>query len=197
MFTIPDPLHPAVVHLPLGLAVVLPLFALALAVAIARGRMPTRSWAFVAALHLLLVGGAWAALETGEEEEERVEDVVPKDAVHEHQDRAELFLWFSVGALALTGAGLLAGPVGGVARGAAVVATFVVLGLAIRTGDAGGHLVYEHDAAKAYLSDRVPHTHGSGETRPPHDHADEPSTGGGGTVREAPAPGAAPLEPAR
>lgn len=162
MFATPDPLHPALVHLPLGLAIVLPLLALAVAVAIRRDALPVRSWALVLGMHVLLVGGAYVALETGKEQEERVEDVVPKEAIHEHEERAELFLGVSAAALLVTGAGLLASGAGAAARGAAVLVSLVLLGLAVRTGESGGHLVYEHGAAKAYTDKAAPHAHDEG-----------------------------------
>lgn len=147
---LPDPLHPAIVHLPVALAVLLPLASLVAAVALARGWLPTRAWAFVVALNLLLVGSTWAALETGEAEEERAERVVPESAIETHEERAEAFLWLGVAALAVSGAGLAAGRRGGIARAAAVAASLAVLAGGIRVGHSGGELVYVHGAASAY-----------------------------------------------
>jgi len=147
---LPDPLHPAIVHLPIALAVLLPLASGAFALAVARGWLPLRSWVLVVALHALLVGATWAALETGESEEERVERVVPEAAIETHEERAELFLWLSVGALAVSGAGLLGGTAGAAARGLAVAAGLALLGGGMRGGHSGGELVYVHGAASAY-----------------------------------------------
>ena len=44
MIPIPDPLHPAVVHLPIALAVLIPVLAAAFVLAIATGRLPARAW---------------------------------------------------------------------------------------------------------------------------------------------------------
>jgi len=148
---LPDPLHPAVVHLPLGLAAILPLVTLLGALAVRGGWLQPRSWAYVVGLHVLLAGSAFVAVETGESEEDRVEKVVAERLVDAHHDRAEVFLWISIGALVISGGGLLAGSAGGAARAATVVASAVVLGSAILTGDAGGGLVYKHGAANAYL----------------------------------------------
>ena len=50
----PDPLHPAVVHLPIALAVLVPLGALAALLAIWKGFLPARSWWGV-----VLLSGIW------------------------------------------------------------------------------------------------------------------------------------------
>ncbi len=52
---LPDPLHPAIVHLPIALSVFMPLFALVAAVVIRRGALPARAWGGVALLALALV----------------------------------------------------------------------------------------------------------------------------------------------
>jgi uncharacterized membrane protein len=151
---LPEPLHPAVVHLPLALAVLVPLFALLAALAIRAGLTAPRTWAAVVLLQALLVGSAWLALETGEEEEERVEEVVPERHIESHEERAERFLLGAAAALVVIGAGVLPGGAGGVARAAAVLASAAVLALGIQVGHSGGELVYRHGAASAYASKR-------------------------------------------
>ena len=89
---LPDPLHPAVVHLPIALALLVPLAALVGLLVIARGLTPGRAWAPVLLLQALLVGSAWLALETGENEEERVERVVAERHIEAHEEAAERFL---------------------------------------------------------------------------------------------------------
>jgi uncharacterized membrane protein len=163
---LPEPLHPAVVHLPLALAALVPLFALLAALAIRARLTAPSTWAAVVLLQALLVGSAWVALETGEEEEERVEEVVPERHIEAHEERAERFLFGAVVALVAIGAGLLPGAAGGVARGAAVLASVAVLALGIQVGHSGGELVYRHGAASAYAAKRV---EGSAPTAPTDD----------------------------
>lgn len=148
---LPDPLHPAIVHLPLAIAVLLPLAALIVAVAIARQWLPSRSWALVLALHLLLAGGGLLAANTGEAEEERVERVVAERNIEAHEERAESFLWIAGLTLAVTAAGLVAGRAGALARGATVMAAVGILAAGIAVGHTGGELVYQHGAASAYV----------------------------------------------
>ncbi len=150
MFSLPDPLHPAVVHLPLALAVLVPVFALLAALAIRRELVPPRTWAGVLLLQAALVGSGWAALETGEEQEERVEKVVAERHIEAHEERAERFQIVGVVALIVVAAGLLPGSAGGLARGAAVLAALGVLAAAIPVGHSGGELVYRYGAASAY-----------------------------------------------
>jgi hypothetical protein len=149
---IPDPLHPAVVHFPMALAALIPLLALLAALAIARGALPRRVWAGVVLLQALLVGSAWLSLETGEEEEERVEDVVEERFIHEHEEAAERFMVLAGVALAVYAAGLLGGRAGGVARVASLAAGALVLAGGVWVGHLGGELVYAHGAASAYVT---------------------------------------------
>lgn len=146
------PLHPAIVHLPLGLALLMPLAAAGFAWAVATGRVRRQAWLAVVALQALLVGAGFVAMNTGGSEEERVEAVVPESAIETHEERAETFMWAAGATLALT-ALVVALPVqGAVAPLAAVstVATVVVAGLALWVGHAGGQLVYQQGAASVY-----------------------------------------------
>jgi TRAP-type uncharacterized transport system fused permease subunit len=147
---LPDPLHPAVVHLPIALALLVPLGALATLLAIARSFVPVRAWAGVVLLQALLVGSAWLALETGEDQEERVERVVAERHIEEHEEAAERFLIAAGVALAALAAGLLPGGAGHAARLAGSVAAVGVLAAGVAVGHSGGELVYRHGAASAY-----------------------------------------------
>lgn len=171
------PLHPAIVHLPLGLAMLSPLIALIVLIPLWRGRLPRRAWALVILLQAALVGTAFLALRTGEAEEDVVERVVAERALETHEERATLFTWAGVATLALaltagfmlhraqkTGLGLAA---------ATVVAGAVVAGLGVRTGHAGGRLVYEHGAASAYTTGGTDAAAPSAAA-PNHDEDDEP-----------------------
>jgi uncharacterized membrane protein len=147
---LPDPLHPAIVHLPIALALLMPMLALVVALAIRRGALPRYSWAGIVALQLLLVGSGWLAIETGEDQEERVERVVREHYIEEHEERAEAFVWGSAATAVVLSVGLAASPAATVARAVGVAATVGVLGLGIRVGHSGGELVYEHGAAAVY-----------------------------------------------
>lgn len=148
---LPTPLHPAVVHLPIALVLLLPLFALGAQVAIARGGSPLRSWGIAAALAALLSVSAFVALETGEQQEDRVESIVPEPAFERHEESAERFLTLSLAVLAVAALGLLRGRAGSAARWVATAGSFGLLAAGVAVGHSGGELVYRHGAASAYV----------------------------------------------
>jgi hypothetical protein len=146
--------HPKVVHLPMALAVLMPLVSAGLLAAWTTGLLPRRAWVVAVALQAVLVGSGVAGLRSGEAEEERVERVVAETLIEAHEEAAEAFVWAAGAILVLQ---LAAAFLGGeaLARGvaaAAVAGTLVVLFLGYRTGEAGGRLVYEHGAASAYAT---------------------------------------------
>jgi len=146
------PLHPALVHLPLGLAFVMPLLALALAFRLWTGRSARGGWTLAVALQALLLAGGLAAMKSGQAEEERVEKIVAKAAIHQHEEYAEGFLWaagFALIAIVAVRA-LHEGRAARALSALAVVGALLVAGLALQVGHAGGQLVYLHGAAAAY-----------------------------------------------
>ncbi|MDH3521503.1 MAG: hypothetical protein OEM49_13690 [Myxococcales bacterium] len=148
---LPDPLHPAVVHLPVALAMLMPLLAILALLSIRRGLLPVRTWAGIVLLQALLVGSAWLSLETGEEQEERVERVVAERHIEHHADAAQRFLALAVVGLVVCGAGLLPARPGEIARLGGAVLSFAVLAAGGYAGRAGGELVYKYGAANAYV----------------------------------------------
>jgi uncharacterized membrane protein len=150
---LPDPLHPAVVHLPIALALLVPLVAFAALLAARAGWLASRAWAFVVLLQACLVGSAFLAIETGENEEERVERVVAERHIEEHEERAERLLWGAGVALLVGVAGLAPGRLGSLARPLGFALSLGVVALAVDVGHTGGELVYRHGAAGAYTGD--------------------------------------------
>jgi uncharacterized membrane protein len=144
------PLHPALVHVPLGLSLVVPWVALGIGLAIRRGILPRRAVWVAAALQALVVASGLAAATAGDRDEERVERYVPEAALHRHEVRAQIFLWSSGATLAATVA-VAALPVAiAPATVALAAAALVTAGAALFTGKAGGELVYVHGAAQAF-----------------------------------------------
>ncbi|MGE3164984.1 MAG: hypothetical protein AB7O52_08760 [Planctomycetota bacterium] len=146
----PDPLHPATVHLPLALSLLMPLAAGAAMVAVMRCAALRPVWWVVIVLQTLLCVSTLVAIETGEQEKSVVAAFVPADALARHEDRAESFHQSVWVCLAIAGLGLFPGRPGRLAMIATILASSVAFGLAWRTGEAGAELVYVHGAANAY-----------------------------------------------
>ena len=152
---LPEPLHPVIVHFPVVLALLLPIFAGGALWAIRRGARPLRAWAIPVALAAALTLSSWVAVETGEAAEDRVERVVPHAAMDAHEDAAELFLALSGVLAVVMAAGLTRGVAGRTARIAATAGTLALVVLAFRVGHSGGQLVYRYGAASAYTDSSV------------------------------------------
>ena len=150
-------LHPKVVHLPIALAVLMPLVAAGLAVAWHRAWLNRRSWVIAVLFQLALVVSSFAAMQTGEIDEERVERVVPEAAIEAHEEAAEVFTWSAAAVLLLMVLPLVIRNESAARRvaAAAAVSTLVLFGLGYRVGEAGGALVYEHHAAQAFSASTV------------------------------------------
>jgi hypothetical protein len=153
------PLHPAIVHIPLGLAFIVPLVALGVTLVLRRGAFPRRIWLLVVGLQAVVLTGGLAALRTGHHEEERVERVIDQEEpIHEHEEAAEAFVT-AAGILFLVSAAGLALRSDRSRRLLAAAATagaFAVAGLAMRAGHLGGELVYTYGAAEAYGPSAAP-----------------------------------------
>ncbi len=155
------PLHPKLVHLPIALAILMPAVSGGLLLAWIRDLLPRRAWVVAVALQAVLVVASFAAMRTGEQDEETVEAVVAESAIESHEEAAEVFTWTAAGVLVLFAAGaLLPAGMARAAASTATAATLVVLFLGYRVGQAGGSLVYEHGAAAAYAN---PSTAAAGE----------------------------------
>lgn len=140
----PSPLHPAVVHFPVVL-LILGAFVSVLAVFFRRWSLP------VAAAVLLGLGalGSFAAIVTGEQDEERAEVVAPEALLEQHEDAASqtrlaaiVATFFACVSVALARWPIMARTAGAAAAVVAVSATLLVA----RTGNLGGRLVYDYGA---------------------------------------------------
>src|SRR5262245_51268474 len=137
------PLHPALVHLPLGLAFIMPALAIGFAWALWKERIRPRAWIAIVALQAVLLGAGLVAMNTGEREEHRVEQIVPEAALEQHEEYAEQFVWATGVTLVLAGLVLAAGKPS-IARWlilATVTGMLIVAAAAVRVGHAGGRLV--------------------------------------------------------
>lgn len=150
------PLHPGVVHIPVGIAIVLPVIAMAALAAIHAKKLEAKTWIIILVFQAAALAGGAISYKTGEQEEDRVEQIVPEASIHEHEELAEMFM-------ALTGLGVLASLTSLFllrsseknAKTAMAAATLLMIGsagAAVATGHEGGELVYKHGAAGAYAA---------------------------------------------
>jgi uncharacterized membrane protein len=158
---IPNPLHPAIVHLPIAIVVLLPLTIIGALWAIRRGASVVPTWSAAVAMHALLAGTAWLALATGDPAKETVEQVVAEAPIESHEEAAEAFLAIAAGALVLSLIGARRDRLGAVARVSTVAGSAVLIAAGWNVGHSGGQLVYRYGAASAYTS---PDSTGSSRT---------------------------------
>lgn len=153
---LPNPLHPAIVHFPIVLAFLLPLVSLGTLWVIRRGAGFRRAWLVPLALSAALALSSWVAVETGGAQEDRVERVVPDQALDAHEDAAEAFLTMSLVLLGVAGVGLAGGVIGRSARVVATIGSAALVVSVAYVGHTGGRLVYQYDAASAYATPADP-----------------------------------------
>lgn len=170
---LPDPLHPAVVHFPIVLVVLLPIAALVALWAIHRGRPARWTWAVPLSLSAALALSAWVALQTGEADEERVERVVSESALHEHEEAGERFFVLSGVLLLIVAAGMTGGTLGRAGRILSTVGSIGLIYAGVQVGEAGGELVYQHGAASAYTQDAAVGGDGAGGELPEMEEDDD------------------------
>lgn len=147
---LPNPLHPAIVHFPVVLAFLLPIFALGALWMIRRGARPRRAWGVPLAMAGALLLSSWAAVQTGEAQEERVEQVVADQPLDAHEEAADVFITATALVLLVMAAGLLPRLAGQSARVVGTLGAIALVGAAAWVGHSGGQLVYQHGAASAY-----------------------------------------------
>lgn len=146
------PFHPLIVHLPLALTLILPVMIFIFAAFIYKNKLPHQTWLVIIGLQLLTTVSGYVALETGEDEEHQVERVVDKKIIHEHEEKAEIFVGATVVTLVLSiAAYFLQRQLQLYVNMVIGILSLVCCYLAYQTGGSGGELVYRHGAASAYI----------------------------------------------
>lgn len=146
------PLHPAIVHLPLGLIFFAPLVGVLILILAFKDKLTKTILLFLPLVHLVIFAGAFAALETGEDQEDIVEKVVDEKFIEQHEEAAEALFYLSIVAF---GSSLIPLTINKknalkVSLTAIVILQAALLLQAYKTGHSGGELVYIHKAVDAY-----------------------------------------------
>jgi hypothetical protein len=102
-----------------------------------------------------------------------VEQVVAEQPLDTHEDAAERFLTASIVVLLITGAGMVKGRAGGVARYASLAVAVALVGGAAYVGHTGGQLVYKHGAASAYAIPGAPSNMAAIDARAVNSHDED------------------------
>ncbi len=149
----PAPLHPILVHFPIAFGFVLPFLALIALLRIGAGAKARAAWLPVMLIAALTLVGGIASLQSGEGDEERVEKVVPHDAMEAHEANAARFTIIAAIVVVTSVGGLAGRRLGGIARGLTLFVALLMAAQLLWTAKTGGALVYEHGAATAYTGD--------------------------------------------
>lgn len=152
----PVPLHPALVHFPIVFGFVLPVLALIAILRIGTGAKTRGAWLPVLILALLTLVSGFVSMRTGDSEEDRVEEVVPHDAMEAHEDNGKRFLPIALVTVLAAFGGLAGRRLGGIARGITLLLALLLAAQLLWTAKTGGALVYEHGAASAYHNGEAP-----------------------------------------
>ena len=140
---LPNPLHPAVVHIPIGLAVVIPLMSFVVAFGVRKGWFRVRTWVLILLLQMILVSSAFVAVETGEEQEDSTPLAVAEEKIEAHEDYGHMMLIAAGITFLLMFGGLHPKrPIAEKFQWVSIAASLVVLIIAFKTGHSGGQLVY-------------------------------------------------------
>lgn len=145
------PLHPFFAHIPLVLALFMPVVLWTTIILIARRKIGAQSWWVPVVIQAVIVVFAYIALSSGENEEDLVAQFIPKRFISQHENMAEVFSGLSV---LLLGVVMVVNFVNEkVAKKLRVIAalfSFVPLGMGLYVGRLGGEIAYAHGGAEAY-----------------------------------------------
>ncbi len=145
------PLHPLLVHLPLGLVIILPLISFWALLARRREDSPGTIWALVVVLHAVLAVSTWIAAEVGERKVHIAEQVVEQQIIARHADAGDYLQIATLLAFLVALVGVARGRMGRTGRCVSTALACGMLFLGCYAGRTGGELVYQHGAADAYV----------------------------------------------
>jgi hypothetical protein len=116
-------------------------------------KMSPQGWLVIVGLQFFTTASGYIALESGEVEEHKVEKVVEKKLVQQHEEAGELFVGVTVLSLVLgIAAFFIRKEFQFHLEMGVFLITLVACYLGFRTGQLGGDLVYKHGAAQAHVA---------------------------------------------
>jgi|FLOH01.1.fsa_nt_gi uncharacterized membrane protein len=166
------PLHPIVVHFPIVLGSLLPFLALLLWWAIKKDHLQQQVWVLVTVMALAYGATAIVAVELGEKDEDKVEEIVSEKVIEEHEEAAEMIPWVAGTLFLVSIAGLVKKNSHSLRLGLAVLSLVALIPL-VSAGHTGGELVYQYGAANAHLPTDKQAMIESGKFRINHDDSEK------------------------
>lgn len=145
------PLHPFMAHIPLVLALFLPVVLFTSVVFIMKKNVNPRIWLIPVAVQVLVVVFSYIALETGEAQEDAVLEFVARPFLQQHENFAEIFSGLGVILLGLMVVVLFVAE--NLAKNLRLVTSllsFIPLAAGLYAGRLGGAIAYTHGGAEAY-----------------------------------------------
>lgn len=145
------PLHPFMAHIPLVLALCLPIVIVSSIVFIMKKKISPRLWWVPVIIQITIVVFSYIALETGEDQEDTVLQFVAKPFIQQHENAAEIFSGLGVILLGLMAVVLFVGE--SLARNLrflTAVLSLIPLAAGLYAGRLGGAIAYTHGGAEAY-----------------------------------------------
>lgn len=147
------PLHPFLAHIPLTLALFMPIILWVSVYLIAKEKVSTKAWWASVAVQVVIVASAYIALSSGEGEEDIVVQFVPKKIIGQHENMAEVFSGLSVILLGVMMViNFVQEKVAKYFRIIAAVFSIIPLGVGLYAGRLGGQIAYAHGGAEAYYA---------------------------------------------
>jgi uncharacterized membrane protein len=144
------PLHPIAVHFPIVLGTLLPFLAILLWWAIKKDFLQQKVWGIVIIMALAYGASSIIAVELGDKDEDKVEEIVSEKVIEEHEEAGEMISWVAGTLLLVSIAGMIKKNSHGLRLGLAVLSLAGIIPL-VNAGHTGGELVYQYGAASAHL----------------------------------------------
>ncbi|MCB0391814.1 MAG: hypothetical protein KDD58_11000 [Bdellovibrionales bacterium] len=152
MFEIP--LHPVAVHFPIVLGLLIPIASLSVFILIKLKYLDPRIWLLVVILSGLFFASAVVAVQTGEKDEHKVEEVVGHKVLETHEEHGEKIQWLALAVFLISITPLLLKKPTELQILTVIISSIVVYPL-IETGHTGGELIYKHGAAEAHMIEEI------------------------------------------
>jgi uncharacterized membrane protein len=157
------PLHPMIVHFPIALACLLPVVLVVFAWGLGRAGWSRMAWLAPLSLQALVFLSAWFALQLGERDEDRIEQVIAEQRIEAHEEAGERFVLASGILLLLMTIPLVWGT--RVLPSMLAALSLVSVFLVYQAGHSGAQLVHGPGSVSASLNPALGANQNAGEGR--------------------------------